>query len=195
MTWNKAMSERARAGLSECRRRSGSLVRRPRSQAATLDIHDIRTEVEALGLSYRYELVSRSETVAAFDDSDGHFVEETPILELICRHFAGDQPFCLEERRINLETVPQAAKEAFRETAPGPWLIGQVPWSAAEHAIRATAADAEVADALGVPAGTPCLVVERRTWSADQPVTMVRLTYSGESHTLVARFTPQTGGI
>src|SRR5688572_20589347 len=60
MTVNKAMSELARTGLIERRRRSGSFVRRPRSQAAILEIHDIRAEVEALGLPYRYELVSRA---------------------------------------------------------------------------------------------------------------------------------------
>jgi GntR family histidine utilization transcriptional repressor len=33
-------------------------------------------------------------------------------------------------------------------------------------------------------------VVERRTWSADHPVTHVRFTYAAGSHALVARFTP-----
>ena len=74
-----------------------------------------------------------------------------------------------------------------------PWLLGRVPWSAAEHTIRATAAGPETAAALAVPVGSPCLVVERRTWSADQPVTHVRLIYAGDSHALVARFTPPQG--
>ncbi|MGO4842794.1 GntR family transcriptional regulator, partial [Rhizobiaceae sp. 2RAB30] len=56
MTVNKALSQLAKAGLIERRRRSGSFVTRPRSQAAVLEIHDIRIEVEALGLPYRYEL-------------------------------------------------------------------------------------------------------------------------------------------
>ena len=58
MTVNKAMSELAKSGLIERRRRSGSFVSRPRSQAAILEIHDIRTEVQALGLPYRYQLMS-----------------------------------------------------------------------------------------------------------------------------------------
>jgi 16S rRNA (cytosine1402-N4)-methyltransferase len=37
------------------------------------------------------------------------------------------------------------------------------------------------------------LVVERRTWSAEHPVTHVRFIYPAESHTLVARFTPSQG--
>jgi GntR family histidine utilization transcriptional repressor len=43
MTVNKALSQLAKAGLIERRRRSGSFVRRPRSQAAVLEIHDIAT--------------------------------------------------------------------------------------------------------------------------------------------------------
>ncbi|TIP92587.1 MAG: GntR family transcriptional regulator, partial [Mesorhizobium sp.] len=57
MTVNKALSQLAKAGLIERRRRTGSFVRRPQSQAAVLEIHDIRIEVEALGLPYRYECV------------------------------------------------------------------------------------------------------------------------------------------
>ena len=192
MTVNKAMSELARTGLIERRRRSGSFVRRPQSQAAILEIHDIRAEVEALGLPYRYELVSRRLSEAA-GERDAGFAVGTPLVELVCRHFAGAAPFCLEERAISLSSVPEAAEESFEEIAPGPWLLSRVPWNAAEHTIRAIAADEHVANMLAVPRHSPCLVVNRRTWSADQPVTNVRLTYAGETHSLVARFAPQKG--
>lgn len=191
MTVNKAMSELAKAGLIERRRRSGSFVSRPRSQAAILEIHDIRAEVLALGLPYRYELVSRRIGEAEDDDDVGF--PDTQLLMLSCRHFAGDQPFCLESRAINLETVPEAAAETFEEIAPGPWLLSRVPWSAAEHTISAIEADEAVAESLLVPRGSACLVVQRRTWTDDQPVTHVRLTYAGRSHSLVARFTPRNG--
>lgn len=191
MTVNKAMSELARTGLIERRRRSGSFVKRPRSQAAVLEIHDIRAEVEALGLPYRYELVSRAQRGAAGADEDAGFSAATRLVDLVCRHFAGAQPFCLEERTISLAAVPEAAGETFEELAPGPWLLARVPWNAAEHTIRAVAADENVAKMLGLPRHSPCLVVQRRTWSADQPVTNVRLTYASETHSLVARFAPQ----
>jgi len=89
--------------------------------------------------------------------------------------------------------LAEAAEEEFLDIAPGPWLIGRVPWSEAEHRIRAMAADDTIADALDIDPGAPCLVVERRTWSAEHPVTHVRFVYPAESHTLVARFTPSQG--
>jgi GntR family histidine utilization transcriptional repressor len=191
MTVNKALSQLAKAGLIERRRRSGSFVRRPQSQAAILEIHDIKTEVAALGLPYRYELTSRQKRKSAPEDRERLGLKNSgAVLELICRHFAGAQPFCRENRLINLAAVPEAADESFEETAPGPWLIGRIPWSAAEHRITAAGAEAETAAALDIAEGSPCLVVERRTWSADHPVTHVRFTYAAGSHALVARFTP-----
>ncbi|QPC88628.1 histidine utilization repressor [Mesorhizobium sp. NBSH29] len=195
MTVNKALSQLAATGLIERRRRSGSFVRRPQLQSAILEIHDIKAEVAALALPYRYELsasIRRKATQAdrlLLDVASGHTV-----LALSCRHFAGAKPFCLEERLISLDAVPEAAEQSFTDMAPGPWLVAKVPWSAAEHTIRATSADTACAEQLGVARGTACLVVERKTWSAEQQaITHVRLTYAGDDHALVARFTPAEG--
>ena len=49
MTVNKALSELAKAGLIERRRKAGSFVMRAPSRSAILEIPDIKSEVEALG--------------------------------------------------------------------------------------------------------------------------------------------------
>jgi len=147
--------------------------------------------VTELGLPYRFEVLGRHKRSSR--SSDRGLLDTpapVPLLELTCCHFAGRQPFCYEERLINLLAVPEAAQEAFSEMAPGAWLLGRVPWTIAEHKIRAAAADAATAAALQLRAGTPCLEIERRTWSADQPVTFVRLSYPGNLHELVASFAP-----
>ena len=194
MTVNKALSQLAKAGLIERRRRSGSFVRQPQSQAAVLELHDIRIEVEALGLPYRYERLARVKRRSGAEDRALLGLSAPgPVLALEGLHFAGERPFALEQRLINLSAVAEAGGEEFLAIAPGPWLIGRVPWSEAEHRIRAMAADETIADALDIDPGAPCLVVERRTWSAERPVTHVRFIYPAESHTLVARFTPSQG--
>ena len=192
MTANKAMSELAKSGLIERRRRSGSFVSRPRSQAAILEIHDIRVEVSGPrpALSLRTGVAKHAQRDRAGRTGLG-FAAGDSLLDLVCLHFAGEQVFCLEERLISLTTVPEAADKTFDDVAPGPWLLGRVPWSSAEHQIRAVAASEPVAASLGVPRNTACLVVQRKTWSAELPVTNVRLTYAGQTHSLVARFTPQ----
>ena len=115
MTVNKAMSQLAKSGLIERRRRSGSFVRQPRSQAAILEIHDIKAEVQALGRPYRYELISRD--IRRVTASDRQLFDVAPsgsVVELACRHFAGRKPFCLEQRLISLAAVPEAADEELR---------------------------------------------------------------------------------
>jgi len=191
MTVSNVLAKLARAGLVERRRKAGTFVTRPQSQAAVLEIHDIKTEVQALGRSYHFELVSRAtrrSTAADRERLDSR--SGGRVVDLVVRHFAGDRVFCLEERLINAEAVPEAAHQDFRGISPGRWLLDSVPWTAAEHRIGASNASKPAASSLGVKPGTACLVVERRTWRAALPVTHVRLTYPGDSHQLVARFTP-----
>jgi GntR family histidine utilization transcriptional repressor len=191
MTVNKVLTQLAASGLLERRRKAGSFVRRPQSQSAVLEIADLPAEVQALGLPYRFEVLSRRQRRSTTADRAALGLEATaPVMVLTCLHFAGERPFCLEDRRINLDAVPEAAAQRFEEGPPGTWLVRQVPWTAAEHRIAAVGADEEVARRLDLPLGAACLVVERRTWSAERPITQVRLTYPGAAHALVARFTP-----
>lgn len=191
MTVSNVLAKLARAGLVERRRKAGTFVTRPQSQAAVLEIHDIKAEVLALGLPYRFELVSRVSRRSITADRERLGTRAAGrVVDLVARHFAGDRVFCLEERLINAVAVPEAAQQDFRDISPGRWLLDSVPWTAAEHRIGASNASRAVAAALAVKPGTACLVVERRTWRATLPVTHVRLTYPGDSHQLVARFTP-----
>jgi GntR family transcriptional regulator, histidine utilization repressor len=191
MTVSKVLTQLARAGLVARRRRAGTFVTRPHSQAAVLEIHDIKAEAAALGLAYRFEIAARRKRKSLHSDR-ARFEPQTRciLIDVTCRHFAGPQPFCLEERLINLSAVPEAGDEAFAELSPGAWLVQRVPWTAAEHRIRATGADQRTAAALGLAEGAPCLVIERRTWRAIEQVTYVRLTYPADAHELVARFAP-----
>jgi GntR family histidine utilization transcriptional repressor len=194
MTVNKALTQLARAGLIERRRRVGSFVAQPPSRSALLEIPEIRVEVESLGLPYRFEVLHRRRRRAKRSDAAAlEGLDEGPVLELVCRHWAGERPFCLEERLINLRQAPEAEAERFEDVAPGAWLLARAPWTSAEHRIRARTADARTAKRVEVEPGAVCLSVERRTWSGEAPVTYVRLTYPGESHELVARFSPTRG--
>jgi GntR family transcriptional regulator, histidine utilization repressor len=191
MTVNKVLTQLANAGLIKRRRKAGSFVTRPRLQSAVLEISEIKAEVAALGLSYRYDVIERHQRRPTASDrellgpnADG------PVLDLVCHHFAGARPFCLEERLINSAAVPEVLHEKFKTVPPGSWLVSQVPWSTAEHRIRATQADQRTAAILNIPLHSACLVIERRTFISGSPITFVRLTYPGNKHELVAHFEP-----
>ncbi|WP_117190172.1 histidine utilization repressor [Rhizobium terrae] len=194
MTMNKVMAQLVRAGLIERRKKSGSFVTQPKAQSAVLDIHDIRDEVQSLKLPYSYSLISRTRRLANEDDVlHLGLAEAADIVDVTCLHFAGAEPFCLEERLINLSTVPEAADFDFEALAPGPFLLAQVPWTAAQHRIQAVSAGKKEAKLLALENKQACLVVERQTWGQGGPVTKVRLTYPGDRHVLTAQFKP--GGL
>ena len=189
MTVSKALSELAQAELIERRRRAGTFVRRPNFLSAVLKITDIRAEISALGRSYAYELIKSHRRTASAGDRGRLGVQKTgKVIAIACRHCADGVPFAIEDRLIDLDAVPEAAKANFGLEPPGSWLLHHVPWTEAEHSISAIVADEEAAMALDIAAGAPCLVIDRRTFRSGRTLTAVRLLYPGESHKLVARF-------
>lgn len=195
MTVNKVVTQLARAGLIQRRRKVGSVVLPQKAQSAILEIYDIREEVKAKGEVYSHRILNQ--TVRPADSHEAERLglpRRKAIADITCLHYAGAEPFCLEQRLINLEVAPDARTETFETLSPGPWLLEHVPWSAAEHRIAARGAGPIEASHLAIPIDTPVMVVERQTWRLDQSVTSVRLTYPGKSHTLTARFTPSQAG-
>lgn len=195
MTVNKALSALADAGMIARKRRSGSVVAAPKSEETILEIHDIAAEVRASGKAYAFACLHREVRRARGEDARRLGIETgAPVLWAEVRHLAGGRAFVHEDRLVNLAAVPQARDEAFEAAPPGTWLLREIPWTDAEHAIRAVEAPPAVAELLGVRPGAACLQVERRTWQTGVPITSVRLTYPGDRHELVSRFNPAAVG-
>lgn len=185
-TVNKALSRLAREGLIERRRRAGSFVARPHIRSAVIGVPDIGTLVAARGEPYRWQLDARSiERRPPEQSVRGH----GRWLRLGGTHHASS-PFGIEDRWIDLATVPEAEAVDFASQAPGTWLLGHVPWSDARHRIRAVAATPAEARRLGIAAGAPCLELERWTWRRGDPVTFARQLFPGDRYDLVEDFAP-----
>lgn len=194
MTVNKALSALAAAGLIVRRRRAGSFVATPEADESILEIRDMEAEARREGKAYRFEISGRAVRKATARDAArlgvavGH-----PVLAMRIVHFTAERPLVMEERLINLGAVPAARTAAFADKPPGSWLLAQIPWTQARHRISAVNADAAAARTLGIAPGAACLLVERETWQANEPITHVLLTYPGDRHHLVARFSPPGG--
>jgi GntR family transcriptional regulator, histidine utilization repressor len=189
MTVSKALSELARAQLIERRRRAGTFVRRPTAMSAVLEVADIRAEITASGRAYSYHLLSRRRRKTTRAEAVRLGVKGTAdVLVIECWHAADGVPLVSESRLINLDAVPYAGDVDFAREVPGSWLLAHVPWTEAEHSISAVAANDALSDRLDIEPGTPCLVIERRTWRGSQTLTAVRLAYPGAAYQLTARF-------
>jgi GntR family histidine utilization transcriptional repressor len=194
MTMNKVLSGMASTGLIVRRRRAGSFVATPRGDRAVLEIQDFATEAKRLGYVYRHEILSRriEQPDAARALALG-LTAGGKVVRISCLHLMDDVPNAYEDRVISLATVPAAQQEGFRAVSPGTWLLANVPWTRAEHVIRAANADARLSAMLRLKPAAACLVLERRTWHQGALVTEVRLTYPGDRHAFIGRFSPTSG--
>lgn len=177
-TVNRALQELADTGILERKRRSGTRVALHPPGRAIIEIPLIRKEIEALGLRYGYALLVRRRAAPphavaiAMSGASG-----AEMLHVRALHSADGRPRVLEDRWINLATVPQAAVANFTARSPNEWLLENVPFSRGELSISARACGAAEADALTVAEGAPLLVLDRTTWSLASSITHVRLWY------------------
>lgn len=191
MTVNKAIGELVNVGLVVRRKRAGSFVAQPPIHSAILDIPDIQAEILERGQTYSYALLRRSLRKPAHGKpAELDLAGAGRLIALQCLHSANGRPFALEDRLISCEAVPEVLAVDFEVTSPGTWLLGHVPWTAAEHRIAAIAASDTAAKLLDIARGTACLLLERRTWRDGVSITQVRQTFPGDSFDLMAKFTP-----
>lgn len=189
MTVHRALRSLAGEGLITRKRRAGTVVADRPPERPLLEIWDIAAEVERLGGVYAFEILEREildgedPRAAALGGEAG-----SRVLRLVVRHFSDGAALQIEERLIDLTAVPAAAEVSFEREPPGAWLVGNVPWSDAEHVIAAEGATREIARLLAIPSGTACLVVERRTWHDGEPITWARFVHPGDKRRLVGRF-------
>ena len=139
-------------------------------------------EIEEKGASYRYSLLLRQIKIPPVSIRGKlEVVPKARALQLQCLHYSNETPFLLEDRWINLETVPEAKLESFVKIGPNDWLFEKVPWSTsvAEHIFSATNADERQAELLSLAERDALFLLQRRTWCQKKLVTYVQLYYPG----------------
>lgn len=187
-TVGRALKDLADAGLIERRKRAGTRVARRSARDARLTISLVREEIEARGAAYRYQLLGRSVTAGpAGVRATLNLGPRDKLLHVRCLHFADSRPWQLEERWISLAAVPGARDAPFDRLSPNEWLVAEVPYSTAEHVLRAARPTAEEAELLALAPGEPLFAIERTTWMETRGVTFVRLLHPGDGFSLATR--------
>ncbi|KQT32110.1 GntR family transcriptional regulator [Sphingomonas sp. Leaf412] len=191
MTVNKAIQSLASEGLVERRPRTGTIVTARARERPVLEIWDAADAVRRDGRRYGYRLLS-CDMLAPGAPARGDLPApaDAAMMRMLCLHSSDDRPFQLEERLVNVAAAPRIVRQPLETVSPGAWLLANVPWTQARHRISARGATAAVAGHLALAEGEACLVVERRTWNADVPVTMGRFWYPGDDHALEGQFRP-----
>ena len=187
-TVNRALRELADSGIVDRKRKGGTRVIAMPVKVAKFEIAIVRKTIEALGATYRYALVEQSVMpVDAWLRTRLSLPEQVDVMHLKCMHFADGRPFQFEERWVNLDTVPDMRDADLSKEGPNEWLLRNVPFTDAEINLSAVAADDELADSLATTRGTPLFQLERTTWLAGSPVTLVRMTFR-PGHQMTTRY-------
>jgi GntR family histidine utilization transcriptional repressor len=191
MTVNKAILSLASEGLVERRPKTGTVVTGRARERPVLEIWDAADAVRKSGGHYGYRLLECGMVPAESPYRDQLPVaHKAAMIRMLCLHLSDNRPFQLEERLINVEAAPKITCQPLEEVSPGQWLLAHVPWTEARHSISARGANPVISGHLDIAQGTACLVVERRTWNGDVPVTLGRFWYPGDEHSLEGRFKP-----
>ena len=194
MTVNKALSALVAAGLIDRRKKAGTFVARPKVHSMVLDVPDIAAQVRERGQDYAYRPLKRLVRPAGEDEEERLLAGGGALIQIDGLHLVDGSPLGIEFRLVSAAAVPEMVDADLDAIPPGTWLLQHVPWTEAETRISAVPAIGQVADRLGVPAGSPCLSVERWTWRGPERITYVRQLFLGDAYDLVARFGPTQAG-
>jgi GntR family histidine utilization transcriptional repressor len=191
MTANRALRELRDEGVLVRVAGVGSFVADRQAHGHPLQIRGIDAEIRERGHVHRAEIVSLQEIRAVAELAEDFGVG--PGTELYCSvivHFENERPIQLEDRYVLPKLAPEYLKMDFKLTTPHEYLTQAAPLQQAEHVLRAEMPDERTRELLAMKKDEPCLVMIRRTWTADQIVSVARLYHPGSRYELSGRFRP-----
>lgn len=187
MTVNRALRELADSGAIVRSSGVGSFVAAPKAASPLFEVRNIADEVQRRGHRHRTRLVSLTA-----EDADGRpFAADSAtdrVFHSLMVHFEDDTAIQLEDRLVNPALVPAYLEQDFARVTPNDYLSRVAPLTRAELVVEAVLPTAREAALLGIDAGEPCLLIRRRTWSADGLVSIVRLLQPGTRSRLEGGF-------
>ncbi len=189
MTANRALSELTTEGLLNRIHGVGTFVARTQTTGHLLRVRSIAEEVKERGSIYTFNVLKHRREVPprAVSEWMGN-KPDTEAFRTIVVHMENEMPIQLEKRFVNLAAAPTYADIDLSQSTPSEFLLANVPLQRVEHKVRALMPTDEISAALSMDPGIPCLLLERKTWSRDTPVSFVDLYHRGDQYALSDSF-------
>jgi len=192
MTVNRALRELQAEGLVERVQGVGTFAAQLGKVASQLTIRDLHEEITERGHLHRAVVhLTRAEKAAPALAAQLGLAPGDTVFHTLIVHLENELPLQCEDRYVNPAAAPDYLSVDFTRTTPTHYLLEVAPLWQAQYSIEAARPTAEEARLLGIAAGEPCLVVVRRTVSAQQqPITLARLVHPGSRYRLQGAFAP-----
>ncbi len=191
MTVHRALREMSADGLLYRVQGSGTFVSKATSRSALLEIFDISDDIIRRGRIHRAHVLQlqavRADAALAnvFSCKQGAKIFSSEVL-----HIENGEPVQLELRYVSPRFAPHYLKQDFTAQTTNRYLQSIAVPTEVEHIVHAVNADARAQALLGIDEHEPCLLVERRTWTASGPATSSRLLHPGRRYSLGSRYQP-----
>ena len=189
MTANRALRELVGQGRVVRVAGVGSFVAENKPQSTLLQIANIASEIRQRGHDYRCEMLAVERVAASPDVAVWLDLQAgESVFHSVCLHRENETPVQLEDRYVNPRIAPEFLTQDFSRLTPSEHLLRNVPFDQIEHLVDAVLPSAEQAARLAMPATEPCLLLTRRTWTRNTPVTWVRCLHPASRYRLGSRF-------
>jgi GntR family transcriptional regulator len=190
-TVRTAIQNLVRRGLVEIRRGKGTFVTLPKITQELTALTGFVEDMAVLGREATARVLDRRavEANAAVAEHLALAAGET-VVRIQRVRLADGVPLSFDETYLPRDLGEQIMADDL-ETQPIFTLLEQkygTPLTEAEYRLEAVSADARVAKALGIAAGSPIFMIERTSYTLDhQPVDYERLYYRGDHIRFVTR--------
>lgn len=188
MTVNKAIRDLVIEGVLERTPRIGTFVCTKKVSSPLQDIRNIADEIQQRGKHYSNQVITQISQQA--DDEIamrlGIKIEATVYFTEII-HLEDDIPLQLERRWVNPVFAGDYIKQDFSKATPNEYLTKHCPLSSIEHTVEAITPSEYIQKQLHLSAHAPCLLLNRRTWSNENLISVALLYHPADKYKLSLR--------
>ena len=191
MTVNRALRELQGEGLVSRTQGVGTFAAPLHRVSSTLTIRDLHEEIESRGHRHHAEVqLLRAEKAPVALAAQLGLAAGARVFHSLIVHHEDGLPLQCEDRYVNPACCPGYLEADFTATTPTQLLFETTALWRAQYTIEAAAPTAEEARLLRLGTREPCLVVTRRTFTRDAPITIARLVHPGLRYLLQGEFQP-----
>ena len=191
MTVNRALRELQAEGLVDRTQGVGTFAAQLHKVSSTLTIHDLHEEIVGRGHQHHAAVhVQRAEAATTGLAEQLGVKPGDEVFHTLILHSENGVPLQCEDRYVNPATSPAYLGADFSRITPTQYLFETTALWRAQYSIEAAWPTPLEAQLLDVAADTACLIVVRRTFTREAPITIARLVHPGTRYALHGEFQP-----